>query len=78
MTGAEGRENKSTTALVTYTNEPILALPYIMITEDFFFFKKYAVTVHGMDLSANMISIAMERQLNILAQGDRSAAKVIS
>ena len=25
MTGAEGRENKSTTALVTYTNEPTLA-----------------------------------------------------
>jgi len=44
---------------------------------DFYMAKKYAVTVHGMDLSANMISIAMERQLNILAQGDRSAAKVV-
>jgi len=44
---------------------------------DFYMAKKYLVTVHGMDLSANMISIAMERQLNILAQGDRSAAKVV-
>lgn len=44
---------------------------------DFYMAKKYAVTVHGLDLSANMISIAMERQLKILEQGDRSAAKVV-
>jgi len=44
---------------------------------DFYMSKKYAVTVHGLDLSANMISIAMERQLKILEQGDRSAAKVV-
>jgi len=44
---------------------------------DFYMAKQYAVTVHGIDLSANMISIAMERQLKILGQGDRSAAKVV-
>jgi len=44
---------------------------------DFYMAKQFAVTVHGLDLSANMVSIAMERQLKILAQGDRSAAKVV-
>jgi len=44
---------------------------------DFYMAKKYAVTVHGLDLSANMISLAMERQLKILEQGDRSASKVV-
>jgi len=44
---------------------------------DFYMAKKYAVTVHGLDLSANMISVAMERQLKILEQGDRTAAKVV-
>lgn len=44
---------------------------------DFYMAKKHAVTVHGLDLSSNMISIAMERQLKVLSQGDRSAAKVV-
>jgi len=44
---------------------------------DFYMAKQFAVTVHGLDLSANMVSIAMERQLKILTQGDRSAAKVV-
>jgi len=44
---------------------------------DFYMAKKYAVTVHGIDLSSNMVSIAMERQLKILGQGDRSASRVV-
>lgn len=44
---------------------------------DFYMAKKHAVTVHGIDLSSNMVSIAMERQLKILGEGDRSAAKVV-
>lgn len=44
---------------------------------DFYMAKKFAVTVHGIDLSSNMVSLAMERQLKILGQGDRSASKVV-
>lgn len=44
---------------------------------DFYMAKQFGVSVYGIDLSSNMVSIAMERQLKILTDGDRSSARVV-